>query len=82
MSQYIRGWRKVNGAMQAQSAARWASSQQHNVGFRLAHDGAGQRDRGGIWDGHADSVASVRSWEDRPDSNLEVIGFRLVWDRP
>lgn len=82
MSQNIRGWRKVNGEMLEQTAARWPQNHQFNLGFRLVHDSTIRVFRGGSWDNTADYAQSAVRDGDVPGYHEGLLGLRLVWDRP
>ena len=80
MSQNIRGWRKINGAMLEQTAARWPQSHQHNVGFRLVHDNVDQACRGGSWF-DSDGAGEAYRHSEGPRVRTDYFSFRLVWGR-
>lgn len=48
------------------------------LGFRLAFDSAGQRDRGGCWHYGADTGSRSFAGETSPRARVKTLGFRLA----
>lgn len=75
MSQVIRG-AKYPDHLNVQTAVKWERSTQHNLGFRLVHDGGDQLAQGGFWD--ASGISRPVCSRFRPDTIKSFVGFRLV----
>lgn len=81
MSKNIRGWRKINGEMLEQTAARWPQNHQFNLGFRLVHGNVDQVCRGGCGNYDQQFARGAGGYSDDPALRSGFLGFRLVWGR-